>query len=73
MDYYVIVMIMMVVLYGVMGVSNLIRGEWICKIGDCFIVVFIMKVEIFIGKILGNMVVNVLCILFVVLFSKFVF
>ena len=73
MDYYAIVMTTMVALYGAMGASNLIRGERIRKTGDRLIAAPITKAEIFIGKILGNMVANALCILLVVLFSKFVF
>ena len=62
----------MVALYGAMGASNLIRGERIRKTGDRLIGTYNESGN-FIGKILGNMVANALCILLVVLFSKFVF
>ncbi|WP_419188716.1 ABC transporter permease subunit [Bacillus cereus] len=55
------------------GASSLIRGERIRKTGDRLIAAPISKAEIFIGKVLGSLVANALCILLVMLFSKFVF
>ena len=55
------------------GASFLIRGERIRKTGDRLIAAPISKAEIFIGKVLGSLVANALCILLVMLFSKFVF
>ena len=62
----------MIALYAAMGASSLIRGERIRKTGDRLIAA-ISKAEIFIGKVLGSLVANALCILLVMLFSKFVF
>ncbi len=73
MDYYAVVMTTMIALYAAMGASFLIRGERIRKTGDRLIAAPISKAEIFIGKVLGSLVANVLCILLVMLFSKFVF
>lgn len=73
MDYYAVVMTTMIALYAAMGASSLIRGERIRKTGDRLIAAPISKAEIFIGKVLGSLVANALCILLVMLFSKFVF
>ena len=73
MDYYAVVMTTMIALYAAMGASFLIRGERIRKTGDRLIAAPISKAEIFIGKVLGSLVANALCLLLVVLFSKFVF
>ncbi|WP_459501373.1 ABC transporter permease [Bacillus sp. C1] len=73
MDYYAIVMTTMIALYGALGASHLIRGERIRKTGDRLIAAPVSKAEIFIGKILGSLVANALCIFLVILFSKFVF
>ena len=63
----------MIALYAAMGASSLIREERIRKTGDRLIAAPISKAEIFVGKILGSLVANALCILLVMLFSKFVF
>ncbi|AZJ19933.1 ABC transporter permease [Bacillus wiedmannii] len=73
MDYYAVVMTTMIALYAAMGASSLIRGERIRKTGDRLIAAPISKAEIFIGKVLGSLVANALCVLLVMLFSKFVF
>lgn len=73
MDYYAVVMTTMIALYAAMGASFLIRGERIRKTGDRLIAAPISKAEIFVGKVLGSLVANALCLLLVVLFSKFVF
>ena len=63
----------MIALYAAMGASSLIREERIRKTGDRLIAAPISKGEIFVGKIIGSLVANALCILLVMLFSKFVF
>ncbi|PED09585.1 ABC transporter permease [Bacillus pseudomycoides] len=73
MDYYAIAMTTMIALYGAMGASYLIRGERLRKTGDRLIAAPVSKAEIFIGKILGSIVVNALCLFLVVFFSKFVY
>ncbi|WP_242223799.1 ABC transporter permease [Bacillus cereus group sp. BfR-BA-01380] len=73
MDYYAVVTTTMIVLYGAMGGSSLIREERLRKTGDRLIASPVSKAEIFIGKILGSLVTNVLCVLLVIFFSKFVY
>lgn len=73
MDYYAIAMTTMIVLYAAMSASKLITGERVRKTADRLIVSPISKFEIFIGKILGSLVANFLCIIVVVYFSKFFF
>ncbi|PEJ53634.1 ABC transporter permease [Bacillus sp. AFS002410] len=73
MDYYAIAMTTMIALYGAMSASKLITGERVRKTADRLIVSPISKFEIFIGKILGSLAANFLCIIVVVYFSKFFF
>lgn len=73
MDYYAIAITTMIALYGAMSASNLISGERLRKTADRLMVSPIRKSEIFVGKIFGNIVVNFLCALVIVLFSKFFF
>ncbi|WP_199426785.1 ABC transporter permease [Thermaerobacillus caldiproteolyticus] len=73
MDYYAITMTTMIALYGAVSASYLIRGERIRKTADRLLAAPIHKSEIFIGKILGSMATNLLCIVIVIVFSKFVF
>jgi ABC-2 type transport system permease protein len=73
MDYYAITMTTMIALYGAISASYLIRGERIRKTADRLLAAPIHKSEIFIGKILGSMVANLLCVAIIIVFSKFVF
>jgi ABC-2 type transport system permease protein len=73
MDYYAIAMTTMIALYAAMGASNLMRGERSLKTADRLLAAPVTRGEILIGKILGSLVLNSLCILIVVLFSKFAF
>ncbi|WP_088071611.1 ABC transporter permease [Gottfriedia luciferensis] len=73
MDYYAIAMTTMIALYAAMSSSKLISGERIRKTADRLIIAPISKLEIFIGKILGSIVANFLCIIAIVYFSKFFF
>jgi ABC-2 type transport system permease protein len=73
MDYYAIAMTTMIALYGAMSASYLLSGERIRRTADRLIAAPINKAEIFTGKVLGSIVVNSLCLLIVVLFSKFAF
>ncbi len=73
MDYYAIVMTTMIALYGAMSASSLINGERIRKTAIRLIVSPVKKSEIFIGKVLGNVVLNFICVLLVVFFSKLLF
>lgn len=73
MDYYAIVTTTMIILYGAMGSSSLIVSERVRKTGDRLIVSPVRKSEIFIGKVLGSLVVNSVCIILVISFSKLFF
>jgi ABC-2 type transport system permease protein len=73
MDYYAIAMTTMIALYAAMSASNLMRGERSLKTADRLLSSPITRGEILIGKILGSLVINSLCILIVVVFSKFAF
>ncbi|MFL6554929.1 MAG: ABC transporter permease, partial [Bacillus sp. (in: firmicutes)] len=73
MDYYAIVITTMIVLYGAMSASSLIVSERVRKTADRLIASPIRKSEIFIGKVLGSLVSNSICVLLVILFSKLVF
>jgi ABC-2 type transport system permease protein len=73
MDYYAIVITTMIVLYGAMGSSSLIVSERVRKTGDRLIASPVRKSEIFIGKVLGSLVVNCICVILVISFSKLFF
>ena len=73
MDYYAIVITTMIVLYGAMSSSSLIVSERVRKTADRLIASPVRKSEIFIGKVLGSLVSNSICILLVILFSKLIF
>jgi ABC-2 type transport system permease protein len=73
MDYYAVVMSTMIALYGAMYASSLIRGERVRNTALRLVAAPIRKGEIFLGKILGCLTVNSLCLLAVVAFSHFVY
>ncbi len=73
MDYYAIVMTTMIALYAAMSASYLITGERILHTASRLMVAPVRKWEIFTGKVLGSIVINMACIVLVVLFSRFVF
>jgi ABC-2 type transport system permease protein len=73
MDYYAVAMTTMIALYAAMGSSHLIRGERVLKTADRLMTAPVSRGEILIGKILGSLVLNSLCVFIVVAFSKFVF
>ncbi|MCM3117161.1 ABC transporter permease [Neobacillus sp. MER 74] len=73
MDYYAIVITTMIILYGAMSASSLIVSERVRKTGDRLIASPVLKSEIFIGKVLGSLVSNSICIVLVLLFSKLIF
>jgi ABC-2 type transport system permease protein len=73
MDYYAIAMTTMIALYAAMGASYLVRGERVLKTADRLMTTPVSRGEILIGKILGSLVLNSLCVLIVVVFSKFAF
>jgi ABC-2 type transport system permease protein len=73
LDYYALAMTAMVALWGAMSAGQLISKE--VKEGTVFRLVAapVNKGEIFIGKVLGNLVVNMLCVLVLIFFSKYAF
>lgn len=73
MDYYGIVMTTMIVLYGAMSSTSSIVSERVRKTADRLIAAPIKKSEIFIGKVLGCLVSNSVCILLVILVSRLLF
>src|SRR5699024_4949347 len=73
MEYYAIVMTTMIALYAAMSASVLISGERIRNTASRLMVAPIRKSDIFTGKVLGSVVINMLCIVVVVIFSKLAF
>jgi len=73
MDYYALVMSTMIAFYAAMSASYLIRGERLRKTGLRLMAAPLKKSELFLGKVIGNTLINALCVLVVVLFSKYVF
>ncbi|MCM3626207.1 ABC transporter permease [Paenibacillus glycanilyticus] len=72
-DYYAIVESTMIAFYACMSASWLIRGEVKRKTALRLAAAPVGKLEIFAGKVIASTIINFLCILVVVLFSKFVF
>lgn len=72
-DYYAIVESTMIALYACMSASWLIRGEVKRKTALRLAAAPVGKMEIFAGKVIASTIINFLCILTVVLFSKYVF
>ncbi|TCP29014.1 ABC-2 type transport system permease protein [Scopulibacillus darangshiensis] len=73
MDYYAIAMTTMIALYSAISASNLFQSERVRRTADRLIASPVRKSEIFIGKVLGNIGVNLVCILLVVTISKLFF
>lgn len=73
MDYYAIVITTMIILYGAIGASSLIVSERVRKTGDRLIASPVRKSEIFIGKVLGCLVVNIICLVLIISLSTLLF
>ncbi|WP_442602258.1 ABC transporter permease [Paenibacillus sp. KN14-4R] len=73
MDYYAIAMTSMITLYGAMFALHLLRGERAAHTADRLIAAPISKAQIFIGKIIGALVIQSLYVIILILFSKYVF
>ncbi|MEH7417983.1 ABC transporter permease [Neobacillus drentensis] len=73
MDYYAMAMTTMIALYSAISASSLIRGERRRNTAIRLAIAPINKMEIFLGKILGGIGINFVCILLVMAFSRFVF
>lgn len=73
MDYYAIVMTTMIALYSAMSGSQLMSHERTRRTASRLMIAPIHKHDIFIGKVLGSIVINMACITLIVIFSKLVF
>ncbi|MFD0713044.1 ABC transporter permease [Paenibacillus sp. GCM10027626] len=72
-DYYAVVITVMVGLWGAMSAGRLIRSEIVRGTAVRFVAAPVRKSDIFIGKVLGSIVLNLLCVIIVMVFSKYVF
>lgn len=72
-DYYSIAMTTMAALYGAMSACFLIRGERMNKTDVRLMAAPVKKGEILVGKVLGGIGANLLCVFVIVAVSKFVF
>ncbi|MEH7585566.1 ABC transporter permease [Priestia aryabhattai] len=72
-DYYAISMTTMIVLYGSISASYLIRGERMRNTANRLVAAPIKTAEIFVGKILGTVLVHTICVLVVIMSTKYFF
>ncbi|MEC2346611.1 ABC transporter permease [Paenibacillus barengoltzii] len=72
-DYYAMAMTSMIALWSSLSASRLITGEIRQGTSMRLAASPVAKGEIFAGKVLGNMVTNLLCVILLILFSKFAF
>lgn len=73
MDYYAMAMTTMIALYSAISASTLIRSERTRNTALRLVAAPIRKGEIFLGKILGCLFINAVCLLAVMTFSHFAF
>ncbi|SDM98694.1 ABC-2 type transport system permease protein [Fictibacillus solisalsi] len=73
MDYYAVAVTTMIALYGAIGATFLLRGERTRNTAVRLAVAPITKAEIFIGKIIGSIVLNLLSLFLIVAVSSFLF
>ncbi|MBW4841326.1 MAG: ABC transporter permease [Paenibacillaceae bacterium] len=73
LDYYALAMTSMIALWSSISASRLISGEIRQGTGTRLAASPVGKGEIFAGKVLGNLVINMLCVLILILFSKYAF
>lgn len=73
LDYYALAMTSMIALWSSISASRLISGEIRQGTGTRLAASPVGKGEIFAGKVLGSLVINMLCVLILILFSKFAF
>ena len=72
-DYYAMSMTTMIVLYGALSANSLMRGEITRNTSIRLLASPVKKSEIFTGKVLGSIVLNMLCVALVVAFSRLVY
>ena len=72
-DYYALAMTVMLGMWSAMSAGRLIRSEVVQGTDTRLVASPARKSEVFAGKVLGSIVINMLCILILILFSKLVF
>ncbi|MDH6352774.1 MULTISPECIES: ABC transporter permease [Brevibacillus] len=72
-DYYAVSMTTMIALFSIISANYLFGAERARKTAIRLMAAPISKGEILVGKMIGNVFINTLCVLVVVLFSKFVY
>lgn len=72
-DYYALAMTVMIGMYGAMSAGGLIRSEILQGTDVRLVASPARKSEIFAGKVLGSIVINMLCLLVLIIFSKLAF
>ncbi|MGE7694441.1 ABC transporter permease [Lysinibacillus sp. NPDC094177] len=73
MDYFAIVMTTMIALYSAMYGMGLFRDERVNHTSIRLLAAPIRKGEIFLGKIIGCVLVNMICIVVIIIFSHYVY
>ncbi|HEX7056674.1 MAG TPA: ABC transporter permease [Bacilli bacterium] len=73
LDYYAMAMTTMIVMYAAIGASTLINREKRYNTALRLLASPVSRGKIFTGKVLGNIVLNLLCVVIVVAFSRFVY
>ena len=73
MDYYAIVMTTMIALYTALYGMGLLRDERVNHTSIRLLAAPIRKGEIFLGKIIGCVLVNMICIIVIIIFSHYVY
>ncbi|WP_274650562.1 ABC transporter permease [Paenibacillus humicola] len=73
LDYYAMSMTTMIVLYGAISANSLMRGEIARRTSMRLLASPVSRAEVFIGKIAGSIVLNLLCVVAVVVFSLLVY
>lgn len=71
-DYYAMAMAVMLALWGAFSAGFLIRREVVRGTAARLIAAPVKKADIFIGKVIGGVALNFLCVLILILFSKYV-
>jgi len=72
-DYYAIAVTTMIIMYISMTAGQLIDNERVRRTANRLLVAPVSKAEIFAGKVMGSLLVNVMFIIVVVLLSKFMY
>ena len=73
MDYYGVVLTVMIALWSALSAANLVKSEIRQGTALRLIAAPVRKSEIFAGKVLGSLAVNMICVLIIIVFSREVF